>query len=76
MTKQGLHKKYNVTKVDGPTDPDAQYFVLRLDTDPHARVAAQAYVVSVDIDNPQLAKDIMVWLDELEERDDDGPESD
>lgn len=28
----GLHRKYNVTKANGePVDPDAVYFVLRLD---------------------------------------------
>lgn len=28
---KGLHKKYDVQVVDGYTDPDAIYFVLRLD---------------------------------------------
>ena len=40
---QGWYDKYTVTKVDGPVDPAADYFVLRLDTDPAARVAALAY---------------------------------
>lgn len=46
--KTGLHQKYNVTKANGtPTDPDAVYFVLRLDTDQHARVAAIEYAESL-----------------------------
>ena len=40
------------------TDPDAVYFVLRLDEDPHARIAAIAYAQSVQRENPQLAIDI------------------
>jgi formylglycine-generating enzyme required for sulfatase activity len=32
--QQGFYRKYNVTKTDGsPVDPNAQYLVLRLDTD-------------------------------------------
>ena len=34
---RGLHAKYRVTKRNGSTEPDADYFVLRLDTDPAAR---------------------------------------
>lgn len=41
---QELYNKYNVTKANGePTDPNAQYFVLRIDTDPAARVALIQY---------------------------------
>ena len=39
-------------------DPSATYFVLRLDEDPHARIAAQAYADSVRAENAELAKDI------------------
>lgn len=71
MAEQGLYDKYRVTKTDGtPCNASAEYFVLNIGTDPHARVAAQAYAVSVHIDNPQLANDIMAWLIELEEGDD------
>lgn len=39
-----LYYKYLVTKADGsPVDPKADYFVLRLDTDPAARLAAYCY---------------------------------
>jgi hypothetical protein len=39
-------------------DPEATYFILRLDTDPHARIAAMAYADSVAITNPVFARDI------------------
>lgn len=55
----GLYGKYRVTKRDGtPTDGDADYFVMRLDTDEHARVAALAYADSVEKENPFLANDL------------------
>jgi hypothetical protein len=45
MDKQGLYQKYNVTKTDGsPVDPNARYFVLRLDTDAAARQAVLMYI--------------------------------
>lgn len=66
MSDQGLYSKYNVSKVDGSkVDPEAIYFVLRLDTDPHARKAAEAYADSLmdayreeGTGNPHLAMDI------------------
>lgn len=59
--------KYLVAKVDGSIpDLNAQYFVLRVDADPHARAALNTYAKSVRFDNPQLADDIEHWLDELE----------
>lgn len=57
---QGLYKKYNVTKADGtPTDPAADYFVLRLDTDPASRRAMLVYLVDVADENPVLAQDLL-----------------
>lgn len=42
--KEGLYGKYRISKADGsPVDPKADYFVLRLDTDPVARRAAREY---------------------------------
>ena len=59
--------KYIVTKASGkPTDPKACYFVLRLDTDPHARDAALTYALSVRKENQQLADDLHDWLNEIE----------
>ena len=61
--KQGLYKKYIITKTDGtPTDIAAPYFVLRLDTDVHARKALRAYAESVAKDNIQLSHELRAWL--------------
>lgn len=66
----GVYQKYKITKADGsPVDPEATYFVLRLDTDPAARAAARRYVDAVAADNDQLAGDILRCVDALE----DGP---
>ncbi len=59
----GLYGKYIVSKSDGsPTDPNAQYFVLRLDTDPAACHAMLMYAGHVWHSNPQLAEDIRAWV--------------
>ena len=55
----GLFNKYYVNKVDGsPTDPEAVYFVLRLDTDPIARRVTLVYSNAIEETNPQLADDL------------------
>ena len=55
----GYDKKYIVTKRNGHLiDPEATYFVLRLDKDPHALEAMETYIDSVFEDNPQLAKEL------------------
>jgi hypothetical protein len=57
--KLGIYDKYVITKTDNsPIDPDAYYFVLRLDMDKHARVAAKAYADSVRAFNPVLAEQL------------------
>jgi hypothetical protein len=59
---KGLYGKYVITKADGsPVDPSADYFVLRLDTDPAARAAARTYARNMYYRNQVLA-------DELEAR--------
>lgn len=59
----GLYGKYKIEKTDGHTiDPDAKYFVLRYDTDPHARVALEAYANSIWTKNYLLAIEIMAEL--------------
>jgi hypothetical protein len=45
-----------------PVDKNAEYFVLRIDADPHARKALHAYADSVESDNQKLAKEIRSWL--------------
>lgn len=58
-----LYKKYIVKKRNGSkVDPNAQYFVLRLDTDPAARVAALAYADAVQKTDPDFAVDLRVWV--------------
>jgi len=55
----GLYGKYVIQKADGaPVDPRARYFVLRYDTDPHAKVALRAYADEIRPRNPKLAGDI------------------
>ena len=68
----GLPKdKYVVEKADGtPVDPEAQSFVLRLDTDPNARVAARAYARSVVRENNQFAQELTDWVWEMEQKED------
>ena len=54
------HSKYIIQKTDGTTvDPEAWYFVLRVDKDPHARVAAIAYALSVRFDNMKLCEELL-----------------
>lgn len=62
----GLHIRYNITKADGtPVDPNAEYFVLRLDyggkDENHiraCRVAINAYSLAIQTHIPKLADDI------------------
>jgi hypothetical protein len=64
----GWKLKYIIEKVDGsPVDSEAEYFVLRLDKDPHARVAALSYADSVEGDNPVFAADIRNHVTKYEE---------
>ncbi len=47
---QGPYDKYAVTKTDGsPVDPEAQYFVLRLDTDPFSWLAMLTYASALPV---------------------------
>ncbi len=47
MSKEGIYGKYRLSKADrSKMDPQACYFVLRLDTDEHARKAMRAYAKS------------------------------
>ncbi len=65
--KGGIREKYKIMKLDPdgnevPKDDNAVYFVLRFDTDPHARVAMRSYAGSVDGENEELATDIRKTL--------------
>lgn len=59
----GLHAKYNVSKVVDGT-PVFNSFVLRPEIDPAARVALRAYAGATQ--NALLAKDIELWMDDLD----------
>lgn len=62
----GLKTKYIIQKTNGnPVDPEAKYFVLRYDKDPHAKWALECYAESVQEDNPELARDIRKSIDSL-----------
>lgn len=66
-SRVGLFRKYLIHKADGsPVDPNADYFVLRLDTDPAARAAALTYAREIFIKAPVLAQDLRerVWQHE------------
>lgn len=65
MKEAKLYKKYVVTKTSGePINPEAQYFILRIDTDVHARIALRAYIKSIRAENMELARDLINWLGE------------
>lgn len=64
-----IYSKYTITKVDGSeTNPNAEYFVLRLDTDRHAQAAVLEYARSVASENPELAEDIRQLINWIEEK--------
>lgn len=70
----GLHQRYKVERLNGPTDPNAVYFVLRIDCNGkdgahiHAcRLAAQAWAMAVAKDPTashlhQTASDLLAYL--------------
>lgn len=63
--KGGYEKKYIISKSNGkPVDPNADYFVLRLDKDPHAIKALITYANSVQKDNVELATDLWKKINE------------
>lgn len=59
MDKRGLYQKYIVRKVSGPADLDAEYRVLRIDSDPAAEAAWRYYGHLIQDSNPALAADII-----------------
>ena len=48
------------------TPEHAQYFTMRFDSDPHARVAMRAYAESISRDNEQFSEDILQQLKDSE----------
>lgn len=65
-----LFQKYKIEKTDGtPVDPEAQYFVLRLDTDPYAREAMWEYIEGMNRKGEHdFAGQLMNWLCEVIEK--------
>ncbi len=61
-----LFDKYIVSKSRGHTDPDAQYFVLRIDTDPAARYALNAYALHIFKNDPKFAAELLAWVERCE----------
>lgn len=56
---RGLYPKYLLFKAGGDMTPVPDpFFALRYTTDPHARVALEAYADSCVDDYPQLAQDL------------------
>lgn len=67
MSERGIYGKYVISKADGSEiDPEACYFVLRLDTDGAARKAMGQYARSCRKENPLLAERIRDCVSELE----------
>ncbi len=64
---KGLYDKYVVTKKDGVTEPTAIYFVLRLDTDTSAQLAARHYADWVRQTNPRLSDELTNLLNLIQE---------
>ena len=61
-----LYDKYVIAKSDGSAiDPEAQYFVLRLDSDVCARSAARLYAKCIRWKWPGLAEDLCALVDSL-----------
>lgn len=63
----GVKMKYLMFRADGTAlSPEACYFTLRLDQDPHARVAALSYASSVRSENDDLADELEACVKELQ----------
>jgi hypothetical protein len=63
LRSRGLYEKYLIKKTNGnPVDPEARYFVLRYDKDPHAWRALAWYARDVSNDNPKLHDDLEIQL--------------
>jgi hypothetical protein len=66
---ENLHNKYIISKTDGtPMDDEAEYFVLRLDTDPIARKAIWVYSLLLGIENPTFADELRKWIKTIEKK--------
>ena len=63
-TTRGLYTKYRVFRADNANDPNAEYFVLRLDKRAGPEMAAMAaYARACEAEYPQLAQDLRARYD-------------
>jgi len=69
MPKRGLRQedtlytKFEIRYADGrPIPEEAEYFVLRIDDDPHARQAMLTYADEVSWENPRFGAAIRKWI--------------
>lgn len=69
MDKQGLYAKYTIINNETGIEVD-ECFVLKPRKDYHALGALHFYADSVRDDNPQLADELMAWLDDIQEHTD------
>lgn len=58
--------RYIVTGIDGTPVEEGCWFILRLDTDEHARIAALAYAKSIQPEDPDLAIDLIERVADFE----------
>lgn len=63
---KGLYSKYIVLRKDGEP-ADGIFFVLKPESDINARVAVRAYAEACMEKSPELAYDLILWLQELSE---------
>jgi hypothetical protein len=63
---KGFYSKYIVLRKDGKP-AEGTYFVLKPEVDVAARIAMRAYAEACMDDSPELAYDLILWLQELEE---------
>lgn len=62
--KGGYDRKYIIQKTNGkPVDPEAEYFVFRLDKDPYALDALYMYACSLTYVNPELSNQLIKIID-------------
>jgi len=67
--QRGFYRKYVVLKADGsPVDPEAEYLVLRLDTDEAACQAAFCYTRHAFEKYPQFCRELIARVKELREQ--------
>lgn len=67
-TEHGLHRKYDVRRLNDPEGKhdDCRYFVLDPQHDPIARDALALYADRVgEAGNEELEMDLIQWLDDL-----------